>query len=338
MSIIDNVDMLRNGYVDINNSQISLSFGQPGQRPYVGEWSIMSAEKTRNLNNQRTAMYKLIGYSPHMTKFPKVQRSFQYQPATSIAQNLIQQYLGPNKPISVKAPSGGILGNMHMPYNLNGIQIHKAIRSTLLQATSTKDTSSAYLFFENQHEMVIDTMQNMISNMSGGPKFYQRPLGKDFFQDVAIQPFVILSMREESRANRPSQIQGENQATNVIDQFTNQYTKGKGGASTYNNMMTDALKPLTMLPQVMEARRKMAGAMDSQALTIHIALNTDVTVGRGFHVEVQSPAGDTDDTVKLASISGDLLATEVRHTVNLDQSQKMSGTTTVKGVKGDMES
>lgn len=334
MSIIDNVDLLRNGGVDVRSSSISLSFGQPGQRPYVGNWAIMTAEKTRNLNNQRTAMYKLVGYSHHMTRFPKVQRAYKYQTATNIASDLINSYLGPQKPLVIRAPSVGLLGNDNMPYNINGIQVHKAIHSTLRQAVSSVDPASAYVFFENQFEMVIDTLMNMVQSSSGGQRFYQRPLGKDFLRDVATQQNVILSLREESRSNRTSGVQFERQGTNVIDAFSNFFQKGAGGGFSYNNMMTDALKQPSFLHTVMEKRRRSAGNMDAQALTIHVALNTDLTVGRGFTAEVQSPAGDTDERVELADVSGDLVATEVRHTVNLDPRNKMSGTTTVKGVKG----
>jgi hypothetical protein len=338
MSIIDNTDLLHNGMVDINSSSIQLSFGQPGQRPYVGDWAIMSAEKSRNLGNQRTAMYKLVGYSWHMTRHPKVQRSYVNQTATNIVSDLIGSYLSPQKGLLLGAPSVGLLGNENKPYNINGIQIHKAIRSTLLKAVSGADPSSAYVFFENQFNMVVDTLQNMVQTQSGnGPTFYQRPMGKDFLRDVAIQPFIMLNFKEEARMNRPSTIQGENQATNVVDHFSNFFKKGAtGGASTYNNMHVDGLAPPNLLSQVMAARRRVAGNFDSQSITVHVALNTDVTVGRGFTVEVQAPRGDlNDDAVKLASVSGPLLATEVRHTVMLDQRQKMTGTTTAKGVKGE---
>lgn len=338
LTIIDNTDLLHNGMVDVTSSSISLSFGQQGQRPYVGNWAIMSAEKTRNLNNQRTAIFRLIGYSWHMTKFPKVQRAYINQTATNIASNLINTYLGPEKGLIIGAPSVGLLGNENKPYNINGISIHKAIRSTLLKGVSASDPSSAYVFFENQQNMVIDTLQNMINTQSGnGPTFYQRPMGKDFLHDVAIQPFIMLSFREESRMNRTSGLQSETQATNVIDHFSNFFQKGKtGGAFSYNNMHVDSLAPPNFLHKVMEARRKTAASFDAQSLTVHVALNTDVTVGRGFNAEIQAPRGDlNDDNVKLASVSGPLLATEVRHTVMLDQRQKMTGTTTAKGVRGE---
>jgi hypothetical protein len=338
MTIVDNTDVLHNGMVDVMNSTIALSFGQPGQRPYVGNWSIMTAEKTRNLNNQRTAIYKLVGYSSHMTKHPKVQRAYVNQTATNVTRDLIQTYLGPQKGLQIGAPSVGLLGNENKPYNINGIAIHKAIRSTLLKAVSGADPSSAYVFFENQHNMVVDTLQNLINTQSGnGPTFYQRPMGKDFLRDVAIQPFIMISFREESRMNRTSGLQSEEQATNLIDHFSNQFKKGKtGGAFSYNNMHVDSLAPPNFLHQVMEKRRKVAGDFDSQSLTVHVALNTDVTVGRGFNAEIQAPRGDLNsDAVKLADVSGPLLATEVRHTVMLDQRQKMTGTTTAKGVKGE---
>ena len=337
LTIIDNVDLLRNGYVDIMNSGVDISFGQPGQEPYTQSFAIMSAEKTRNLGNQRTAMYKMVGYTWHMTRFPKVQRAYKNQTATSIAQNLIQQYLSPNKGITVGSSSMGMLGDEKMPYNINGITIHKAIRSTLLKGVS--GTGSAYLYFENKDQIVIDTLEHLIASRSGGETFFQRPMGKDFLQDVATQQNVMLSFREESRMNRPSQLQSEGSQTRAYDMFSNMFKGGGGGkGNSYNNISVDGLRPMAhkMLFNALAARRKAAGAADAQAITIHIPLNTGLTVGRGFNVEVQAPSGDlNDDSVRLASVSGPMLATEIRHTVNLDQGKKMSGTTTAKGINGE---
>lgn len=336
MTIIDNADIINNNIgLDATNNFLSLSFGQPGQPSYTGRWAIMSIEKGRNLNNQRTAIYKIIGYSPHMTKFPKVQKAYKNQTATNVAKNLIQQYLSPEKALQIGAPSRGILGNNTMPFNINGIQIHKAIRSTLLRAASTVDPSSAYVFFENQHSMVIDTLENLLNKAFTNPRnaFYQRPMGKDFLEDVARQPFIILSLREESRQSRPASIQDESQAVNTLDMFSNVFKKGNTqGSSSYLNIPYNLLRPPTYIANFLDKRKKIAGEFDSQSVTIHVSFNQSVTVGEGFTVETIAPAGDTDQVV-LDRISGPLLCTEVCHSVILDK-RRMQGTTTAKGVKG----
>lgn len=338
-TIVDTADMLNNNIgLDGQNNQISVSFSQPGQHIYDGTWQVFAVEKGKNLENQRAVEYKITGYSPHMTKFPKVQQSFGAVPATGVASQLINQYLNPIKSLIVAAPSRSVVGNQHMPYNINGVQIHKAIRSVLSRAASSVDQSSAYVFFENQYNLVIDTLENLMNKAQASQvaTFYQRPMGPNFLRDVAIQPFIILTMKEESRVNRAETIQGDKSATNTLDLFSSAFNKGSTkGSSVYYNIPYNILRPPTFLKDVLAPRGKIAGQFDSQSATIQVSLQTDVTVGAGFNIESLAPPGDTDQVV-LDSISGPLLATEVRHTVVLNN-DRMMGMSTIKGVKGNID-
>jgi hypothetical protein len=335
MTIVDNADLLNTNLgLDGKNNDFRISFGQTGQRPYEGQWAITAIEKSVQLSSQRTQVYSMTGYSRHMTSFPKVQKSFKGMSATDVAQSLVGQFLSTDKPLVIGAPSKGPLGDGTMPYNINGIQIWKAIRSTLLRGASSKDQSSAYTIFENQFNLVIDTLENLTNKAfaSPGPTFFQKPMGRDFFLDVALQPFVIVAMKEESRINQTAQAQDAS-ATRVFDVFDNSFSgKGEGGASTYMNIPYNSLRPRTFAPDFMGARKAAASKFDSQSVTVLVSLNTDVTVGQGFSVETLAPSGDTTEPV-LDQISGPLLATEVRHTVRLNE-KRMQGQTTAKGVKG----
>jgi hypothetical protein len=338
-TIIDTTDILNTNVVlDGVNNSLTASFSQPNQHIYDGQWQIIAIEKGRNLENQRAAEYKITGYSPHMTKFPKVQKSFKEVPATGVAASLINEYLSPLKGLVIGAPARSIVGNSMMPYNINGVQIHKAVRSVLTRAASTSDTSSAYVWFENQFNMVIDTLENLMNKAQGSQvaTFYQRPMGQNFLLDVARQPFIILAMKEESRANAAESSLDNKNAINTLDLFSSAFSKGKtGGATSYMNLPYNILRPPTFLKSVLDARKTMAGKFDSQSATIQVSLQTDVTVGLGINIETLAPAGDTDEAV-LDSISGPLLATEVRHTVQLNK-QKMQGMSTIKGVKGNID-
>lgn len=337
-NIVDTADMINNNIgLDGQNNEISVSFSQPGQHIYDGTWQVFAVEKGKNLENQRATEYKITGYSRHMTKFPKVQQSFGSVPATGVAAQLINQYLSPDKGLVIGAPSRSVVGNQIMPYNINGVQIHKAIRSVLSRAASTTDKSSAYVFFENQYNMVIDTLENLMNKaQSGGLTFYQRPMGTNFLRDVAIQPFIILTMREESRVNRAETIQGDKSAINTLDLFSSAFNKGSTkGSSVYYNLPYNILRPPTFLKDVISDRGKIAGQFDSQSATIQVSLQTEVTVGGGFNIESLAPPGDTEQVV-LDAISGPLLATEVRHTVMMNQ-ERMMGMSTIKGVKGNID-
>lgn len=336
LTLIDPTDLL-NGLFDGNNS-FSLSFSQPGQEPYTGQFTVMSAEKVRNLQNQRVATYKVVGYSPHMTNFPMVQKAYRTQTATSVASDLINSFLKPIKPLQVRAPSVGMVGNQHMPYNINNIQIHAAIRSTLLRAMSSKDKSSAYTFFENKRALVIDTLENMINNVGGGPTFYQRPLGRNFLTDTAFQQWTIISLREDSRKDSVQTVQNQSIATNVLDLFSNAFKAGSGGGGGSGSSRTfavgpyNSLRPPAFFSQFMSQRAKVAGQFDSQSVTVHVPLHTELTVGDGFSVQTLAPAGELE-TATPDSIAGNLLAAEVCHRVNFSQ-RRMMGTSTIRGVKG----
>lgn len=334
--IVDNADMLNQNLGMDGTNVLTASFHQPGQNPYRGTWKILEVEKGRTMENQRTAEYTLVGYSPHMTNQPKVQKAYKEVPATQVAQDLIQNFLNPSKSVLIGALSRGLVGNQFMPYNINGVNIHKAIRSVLSRAASSVDESSAYVFFENQHNMVIDTLENLMRKAVGSPTatFIQRPMGADFLRDVALQPFVILAMREESRVSATDNILNKQQATNIFDLFGSQFQKGNTqGASTYLNIPYNMLRPPTFIADFLNKRKTIAGQFDSQSATIQVSLNTDVTVGGGYIIDTLAPAGDTDTPVRDA-IAGPMMATEVRHTVMLRQ-QKMQGLSTIKGTKGN---
>lgn len=338
-TVIDTTDMLNNNIgLDGVNNTLTASFSQTGQHIYDGTWAVVAVEKGQNLENQRAVEYKITGYSPHMVKFPKVQKSFKEVPATGVASALISEFLSPLKGLQIDAPARSIVGNQMMPYNINGVQIHKAIRSVLARAASTKDNSSAYVWFENQFNMVIDTLENMMNKAVGSQvaTFYQRPMGQNFLRDVALQPFIILAMREDSRVNSAETVLDNKNAVNTLDIFSSAFKKGAtGGATSYMNLPYNILRPPTFLAGVLSDRKNVAGKFDSQSATIQVSLQTDVTVGLGFNIESLAPPGDTDQVV-LDEISGPLLATEVRHTVQLNK-QKMQGMSTIKGVKGNVD-
>lgn len=337
LSFIDNADLLNYNVGMRGDNNLLLSFHQfPDQQPYDGNWSLTSIEKTRSLDNQRTAVYKVVGYSQHMTQFPKVQKSYKGTPGTGVVADLFGR-LPATKPLKINAGSRGPLGNEKMPYNINGQQIWKAIYSTLRRSASTKDASSAYVIYENNKSVVVDTLENALNRAmgGGGPTYYQRPMGQDFLRDQALQQYTIISMREETRIDKNATVQNEKQATNTYDLFSKGFSKGQtSGASTYLNIPYNILRPPTFAKDFLANRKRMAGKFDSQSITIHVALNPALTVGESFSVETIAPAGDTDLAVP-DLISGPLLATEIRHTVKLDKG-KMSGTTTAKGVRGGL--
>ena len=334
-TIVDNADLLNNLFSQLD-VELTLSFSQLGQDPYENTFAVTSVEKGKSSSNMRVSTYTISGYSRHMLKLPRVQKAYREMSGTDIASDLIKSFLSPDKGLLVRDAARGVMGNQHMPYNVNGVQIHKAIRGVLERAVS--GVGSAYMFFENNKNMVVDTLENMLNNRAPVATYIQRPMGQNWLRDQVLQNFVILSMREESRTDRSDRVQAENQQVNPFDIFShvndNSIVGDKGLVSTIVNLAYNAMRPPTYLAQTMPGRKHVAAAMDSQALTIHVPLNPALTVGSGFAVDLIAPLGDTDGQVR-DFISGNLLATEVRHSVDLGK-QRMQGTSTVRGSKGGM--
>jgi hypothetical protein len=337
MTLIDNADVIDYNVGLDGYNTLSLSFHQPGQAPYILNHVVMVAEKIRNTENLRTAIVKIVSHSPQMTSLPKVQKSYKDMTATSIAADLIHTFLRINKPLVIKAPSRSMLGNGRMPYNINGLGIFQAIKSTLKRAASTTDTSSAYTFFENNRHMVIDTLERMSNDAArtSVATYYQRPHGKDWHLDVANQPWTIFNLKEEKRVDRTVGAQYDQQSTRTLDQFSNAFKGKGGGAGSYLNIPYNIQRPPTFMQNVLGPRQRAAAEFDAQSVTILVALNPEVTPGLGFTIETMAPAGDLSSGGNLDRISGPVLCTEVRHQVKVNDS-KMQATTTCKGTKGTL--
>jgi hypothetical protein len=289
--------------------------------------------------------FELVGYSPQMTAFPKVQKAYKNMPLTDVVQDLVQTYLpGLQVPLQINAPSRGICGNDRMPFNLNGTQIHKAIRQTLLRAASTTDTSSAYVFFENNKALIVDTIANLLATQLGNAgelrTFYQKPMGQNFLQDQRDQNFIIQALVEESRVDKTAVVQAETVESRPFDKLTKQDPFGMGqgaggGASTYMNIPYNIMRPPTWLEEVLPQRKRAAAAVDQQSATFSVALNPYVTVGESVMLHTLAPGGDTNTPVE-DTLAGESLAIEVRHTVDITK-KKMQGVTTCKAIKGSMD-
>lgn len=334
-TIQDDTDILNNSVGLIGNNTFSVMFSQPGQMPYEGNWVLTSIEKGEPLQNQRTAIYNVTGYSPHMLKLEKVQRSFRHVTMTDAISQIVNQVLSPNKPFNILAPARNLTGNRHMPYNINGVQVFKAIRQLMLGAASSVDESSAYVMYETHKGLILDTLEHMLTRVGQGPTYYRRPMGMNLAVDLALQQFNIIAYREDSRADKSDSIEGDNQSTRVFDIFSNVFQAipfGSGAPATFASLAYNSMRVASFAQDFMAKRRKIAGQFDSQSITAQVPLNSELDVGEGVNVELMAPLGDTNDPHP-AKISGPLIITELRHTLDMMQ-RGMKALSTFKGCKG----
>ena len=352
--ILDVQDIL-NTFPSLNGTEtIQLSFHQLGQRAYVGTFALMEITKTVSLENTRAVLYNITAYSPQMLNLPIVTKSFKNVTGTDAISQLVSQYLKPIKPFVVQDQSMGVIGTDMHPYIVNGTQIFQAIKGIMSRMASTSNDSSAWLFFENQYDLILDSAERLLSGGTPVASYYSRPLGYNFGQNQADQQMIILDIKEVSRVSTTEQIQSQNQTTQTFDTFSMAYKSlnklassfsGLGGSplgkgmssgspSTRNFLPQNGAGPPTNLENVAAARKAMAGIMDSQSATVHVMYNTDLTVGLYAAVYTLAPAGDTNTPVP-DRISGPLLITEICHRVNTRQ-EKPQGTTTWKGNKGGL--
>jgi hypothetical protein len=357
MQLIDTSNILDgNGGITGNNS-ISLSFNQPGQEPYEATFKVTSVHTAKPTMNQRSKIYFIVAYSKHMSNLPVIERSYKNVTALDAVQDLIKTYMKPEKELDIRAPSKGMVGNENVPFTVNGIQVHKAIRSLLLRAYSTKDESSAYMIFEDSKKIVIDTLENMVNTArqecsdltdEDDTFFYKRVLGHDFATDVKTQQTNIVAMKEHTRVDSTRTAQSSQQATNIFDLFTGEFKtiknkfdengkKTEGGTPTINNNIPyNTLRPPTHAKDFMASRKYIASVADSQDLTIHVPFNSSVEVGKGIKVDLPKIIGDAqkaEDDPLYEEIDGVLLVSEICHRVSL-RDKKMQGTTTMRGIGG----
>jgi hypothetical protein len=344
ITIVDNTGLIDKS-VQLNGKNfLSLNFQNPGQAPYTNTWLITSAEKSQHTQNLRTKIYVITAYSMHMERLPRVQRSFKNMSPTAAIQELIGTYLNPYKGFQIRDPARGMVGNDLMPFTINGQQIFRAIRNLMNQSASTTNDSSAYVLFEDSKALVLDTLENVLYKGLSSPvaTYFQRPLGQDFIRDQALQAYTILKLKEDSRVDRTEQIQAESQAVRTFDMFAQTFqnlgtffggaSASTGGASTYQNIAYNLLRPPSYAKMVADKRKWIASVFDSQSATIFVPFNSDLTVGCGYIIQSITPGGDME-VAQLDKLSGPLVATEVCHNVRIDR-KKMMAISIVRGVTG----
>jgi len=340
--LMDVSDIINTGLT--GGETVSLSFHQPGQKPYSGTFAVTQLSDSSKLDNQRVQLYDITGYSPHMNNLPIITKSFKNVTGTNAISTLVGQW-GVAKPFKVGLEATNMLGTDKHPYIVPGLQIMHAIKA--IMSRTQGDTSSAWVLFENQYNLILDTIEHLRSTATPEFTYIQRPLGSNFIQDQVTQQLTIIEYKEDTRYNVTNTIQSKNQTMQTFDRHTLQYlTKavqgmgfgggGGGGASMFRHFIPqNSNAPPTGAEKFMPQRKSMAGILDSQSITIMVALNTFLTVGLGCAVDILRPAGDTD-SVALDNISGSGLMTELRHRVHL-RGEKMQGTTTTKILKAGVE-
>lgn len=321
-------------------NKLTISFGQPGQDPWTGNQMIVtSVEKTKTTENPRIAIYNLSAYSSHMNKFPKVEKSFKYKQGPNIVQDLINEFLKPNKPVKIGDQGRGILGNEKIPFVLPGISIHKAIRTTLLNSAAASHLSSAWVVFENNKNLVVDHLEQLLTKAKGSPvaTYYQRPTGVNWIKDMTLQNFIILAIRENARVDATSSMLNDKVAAQPLDVFSNFFQRtniGGGLPESFLNILYNSMAPPSHMKDVIPARKKFVANIEGQSITIQVALNPALTVGAGVGVQTLSPMGDTNIS-RPDKISGNHMIIETCHTVRVTQ-KRMQGISTILAVKGDL--
>jgi hypothetical protein len=341
MVVVDNTGLMDQNVILNGHNFLTLSFQNPGQAPYQNTWAITSVENSENTQNLRTKIYTMTGYSVHMLSLPRVQKSYKDMTPTSVISDLVGTYLSPLKGFSVRDPSRGMIGSSLMPFNINGQQIFAAIKNVMNQSASTSNDSSAYALFEDSKSLVLDSLQNILNTGLSNPvaTYIQRPLGQDFIRDQALQAYVILNLKENSRVDRTSSLQAETQATRTYDIFAHGFASaaanfggGTGAASTYQNLTYNIMRSPSFAKVFAAPRKWIASIFDGQSVTVQVPFNSDLTVACGFIVQTISAAGDLD-IATLDRLAGPVVATEVCHNVRLDR-KKMQGITICRACTG----
>ena len=343
--IFDTTDIINNLDFD-GSATFNVSFGQaPDQDPYVGTFIMSTINQAKVAENFRVKAYQMQGYSPQMFSLSRIQKAYRDMPMTDVITDLVGN-LNLAKPFKNRAPAMNMAGNQNMPWMVNGQQVFQAIRNAMLASSSSVDSSSAYILFENRYNLVLDTLENMLNNpVSSGAAFWQRHLGTDFLNDPMLQQSTLITYHAEKMLDTTSMVQAQSQGTRTFDLFSHGFEDvssllqgaagiffgGQGGKQTsFNSIPYNSLRPPTYAQQYSSKRRTMASQFDTTSLTIHVPLNPLVTVGTQVNLHLFGALGDIQDQPNPQD--GSIIITENRHTVDFMRS-RMQGTTTSKGIQ-----
>lgn len=343
-----------NGIPIQGNATLQATFFQPpDQTPqYTGTWILSTVKVHKASEGMKTVFWSFQGYSPQMFVLPRVQKSYQEVPMSSVVSDLVTNYLpGLIKPLIVRAPSMNMAGNVNMPYVVNNQQPFSAIRAAMQASASAVDPSSVYVLFENLTNMVLDTVQNLINNpISGGPTYWQRLNGQSFLNDPQAIQSSIISYHKDDMIDTTAMIQASSQDIATYDIFGQAFQAATsaiaggvgsafgGAASSVSSIMYNMFRPPTYAQQIAAPRRIMAAQADAQSVTAQVLLNPALTVGTQVTLNLLGSVGDVQsaDFSPYPGLqdwqSGNFLIQETRHDVALNLGGRLQGTTTVRGI------
>lgn len=358
ITLIDNNGFV-NGLQLKGGEQVSFAF-DGGGRVYESTQYITQIEDPQQSENLRSTTHLIhtATESYFNDKANLVQRSDVNTTASSVAQQIHNQFVGTDAPLKVlqstlgmiaKSDIGGFITANKKPF--------KAIEDIMSQASYGKYKSGSTVYFRDRDSYVLAPLEHLFETMSPQATFVQKKTWGADWRDTFTSTNAIIAARTVSDEN--SQRGGASKlaatasgglnifdiakGTNVVDKIASkasgvlsQFAKRGGGIP--NVLQTDSRRNELSSDQAVnqvEQNSFQASVKDGVNYLIKVPIQSgiDCTVGKAINAKLIAPVGD-QNTPSRNYIGGLMLVADLMHECYFDD-RSVQATTTMRAVQKD---
>lgn len=334
-----------------------------GEEIYQQQQYVFEIKELPSQENLRYIVYEIstIGLAYYKDRANLVQTSPSNQPATAVAQQIHDQYLGGDAPLRVMMPSNGFLAqDTQGGFDIPNVHPFKAIRDVLDRATYSAFPSGTSVYFRDRDSYVMAPLEMLFATMGEQARFIQSATWGTHIDHIFDAHFAIISASTVTGNGEGGAGKGGNlaaaasQGHTIMDrkkhQIINEAQAGLQSLAPWANMalpafgskfggkinvlaMDESRNPLQTDPALFKRAANLFQAAVKDAANYHIKVpikgGLKCTVGKGIYAKLIPPVGDLGETTH--PVSGRMLCADVVHTAFFDK-RTVQGTTTIRAV------
>lgn len=374
--MLDNNNLLQNMNI-VGGEEVVMTFDSPpNDRVYTQTMNLMSMKGRQSPGSLKSQIYEvtLIGKTYFQDKAALVQKHFGQITGTAAIQQIWNEYLNGDRPLSVKVPSDGFLGKDNDTSTIENLKPFAAINQIKKYLYYGSYKTGVPLLYRDRDAVNLTPLQFLYDSLSSQQTFYQKETwGANFFDPLIYNAIIVAhtDVDTEEGGGR-SAIQDTaatiNQSQIVFDHFKGTIaafkpvakiaagfggkgvgdllsgnlfglTPGSVGGSPNVQVTQSNRWQRTSAPdnKTMTERRYSAEAREGPQLKIKVPMQTgiDVTVGKGVTCYLMPPSGDLVEASSAYDLSGLWLCKELVHEIYGDF-REVQATTTMHLMRGGL--
>lgn len=347
-----------------------------GTTPYTQQLKILKVHSRQNPASLRSEVYvmELVGNEHMADRQNLVQQSFKNTTVSQAAQNIHQKYCGSN--LNVPVPTTGMIGQNNS-YIVGSRKPFTAIADLMRMASFSQYKTGNPLYFRDAKQCNLVPLEHLIQNFSSQGTFTQKATWGSSASDTFNATNAILAVqygdehdahgtggaidvsRLASTVNQERKVwdliagtkavnnpaspvsAGASLGTAIVSLLGSVFGGATGGhGGEHNYVIHDPTKmPLANARQTDSEKLYASQMKGGGTVTIMVPCQSglSVTVGQGITANLLAPAG-TSGSPQMDPRGGQLLVTDVVHNVNLSGTAAIMGTTTIRCIKGGLNS